>query len=71
MVTTRGMKRPLAEKDPNVSASQPRAKTAKKGDLEQENNGIKDYACMERDALAKLCRDRDLRCGGGKVQLIE
>ena len=71
MVTTRGTKRALSERNANIPSSQLKAKIAKRVTDDKENRKEHGYASMERDELAKLCRDRDLRCGGRKVQLIE
>ena len=71
MVTTRGTKRALSERVANIPSSQLKAKIAKRVADDKENEETHGYASMERDELAKLCRDRDLHCGGGKVQLIE
>lgn len=73
MVSTRSTKRPLAEIDSNVPRRKSKLakQTEKSKDDKKLSSKVVTYARMERDQLAQLCRDRNLHCGGGKIDLIE
>jgi hypothetical protein len=73
MVSTRSTKRPLTEVDANVPHRKSKFTKHRKEDKLKDNFSpvVVKFARMERDQLAQLCRDRNLHCGGGKIELIE